>query len=106
MSNKGKPSFTKTREMQTSTSATFKVTLGIMPDYTYSGTGVRADGVTEGRPAAKAGLKAGDIITKIGDHVINSLENYMQALGKFEKGQKTTIKFLRGTTSMEATVEF
>ena len=106
MSNKGKPSFTKTREMQTSTSATFKVTLGIMPDYTYSGTGVRADDVTEGRPAAKARLKAGDIITKIGDHVINSLENYMQALGKFEKGQKTTIKFLRGTTSMEATVEF
>src|SRR3990170_3680977 len=50
--------FLKTREVQSGMSS-FKVTMGIMPDYTFNGAGVRADGVSDGRPAAKAGLKAG-----------------------------------------------
>jgi hypothetical protein len=68
LNNKGKLVFTKTRETQTSTSARFGVTLGIMPDYTFSGTGVRADGVSDGRPAQKAGLKAGDVIVQLGEN--------------------------------------
>ncbi len=98
--------FTKTRETQTATSARFSVSMGIMPDYTYSGAGVRADGVTEGRPAQKAGLKTGDIITQIGEYTISSMETYMQALGKFKKGDKTKVKFKRGKETLEATVEF
>ena len=31
----------------------FKVTLGVVPDYLYSDPGMRIDGVSEGRPAAK-----------------------------------------------------
>src|SRR5258705_6994596 len=85
LNNKGKLVFTKTRETQTATSARFSVTLGIMPDYTFTGTGVRADGVSDGRPAQKAGLKAGDVIIQLGEHNVSSLENYMQALGKFKK---------------------
>jgi aminopeptidase YwaD len=106
LNNKGKLVFTKTRETQTSTNASFKVTLGIMPDYTFAGTGVRADGVSEGRPAAKAGLKAGDVIIQLGDNNITSMESYMQALGKFTKGEKTKVKYKRGNTTQEATVEF
>ena len=98
--------FTKTRETQTGTTTRFSVSLGIMPDYTFSGAGVRADGVTEGRPAAKAGLKTGDIIIRIGDHKINSMESYMQALGKFKKGERTEVEFKRGSETMKAAVEF
>jgi S1-C subfamily serine protease len=83
-----------------------KVTLGIMPDYTYEGTGIRADGVTDGRPASKAGLKAGDIIIQLGDYPVNSMETYMQALNKFNKGEKTRVKYKRGTETLESTVEF
>ncbi|MBN8862731.1 MAG: M28 family peptidase [Sphingobacteriales bacterium] len=97
--------FLKTREEQARSTA-FKVTLGIMPDYTYSGNGLRADGVTDGRPAARAGLKAGDVITQIGDHKVSSVESYMQALGKFNKGEKTVVKFKRGNTDMQAEVQF
>lgn len=100
-----KLAFTKTREVQVSTSS-FRVTLGIMPDYTYSGTGVRADGVSEGRPAAKAGLKAGDVILQLGDHAVSSVETYMQALNKFSKGEKTKVKFKRGSETLEAEVQF
>jgi aminopeptidase YwaD len=103
---KPKLAFTKTRETQTTSSARFSVSLGIMPDYTFAGTGVRADGVTDGRPAQKAGLLAGDIIIQLGENNISSLENYMQALGKFKKGEKTRVKFKRGNEIREAEVEF
>jgi hypothetical protein len=106
LNDKGKLVFTKTRETQTATSARFSVTLGIMPDYTFTGTGVRADGVSDGRPAQKAGLKAGDVIIQLGEHNVSSLENYMQALSKFKKGDRTKVKFKRGNEILEATVDF
>ncbi|MER3498592.1 MAG: hypothetical protein C4308_08135 [Chitinophagaceae bacterium] len=99
--------FTKTRETQTTASARFTVTMGIMPDYTYAGTGgVRVDGVSEGKAAQKAGLQAGDIILQLGDVNISSLENYMQALSKFKKGDTTTVKFKRGNEVLEKQVQF
>ena len=98
--------FTKTREMQTSTTARFSVTLGIMPDYTFSGAGVRADGISENRPAQKAGMKTGDVIVALGDHSVTSVETYMQALSKFKKGDKTRVVFQRGNEKLSAEVEF
>lgn len=102
---KAKLAFTKTRETQVSTSS-FKVTMGIMPDYTYPGEGVRADGVTDGRPAAKAGLKTGDVIIQLGTHKVNSVETYMQALNSFNKGDKAKVKFKRGNEVIESEVVF
>lgn len=106
LNSSSKLSFLKTRETQTTTSARFSVTMGVMPDYTYSGTGLRADGVSEGKPAQKAGLKAGDIILQIGDYKITSMETYMQTLGKFKKGDKTKVIYKRGNDTLETTVEF
>jgi S1-C subfamily serine protease len=77
-----------------------------MPDYTFDGAGVRADGVTDGRPAARAGLKTGDIILQLGENKVTSLETYMQALNKFSKGDKTKVKFKRGSELKEADLEF
>lgn len=106
-SNKGgRLAFTKTRETQTTTSARFSVSMGIMPDYTYAGIGVKVDGVTDGRAAQKAGLKAGDVIMELGETKTNTLEAYMQALSKFKKGDKTSVKYKRGNDLLNATVEF
>jgi C-terminal processing protease CtpA/Prc len=93
--NKGKLAFTKTKE-QALTGSRYKVSVGIMPDYTFNGSGVRADGVIEGRPAQKAGLVTGDVIIKLGDFSVSGMETYMQALNKFEKGQTTVITVKRG----------
>lgn len=101
-----KLAFTKTRETQTGTSTRFSVTMGIMPDYTYPGTGLRCDGISEGRPAQKAGLKTGDIIIQLGEYAVSSVETYMQALGKFKKGDKTKVKYKRGNETAEAEVQF
>lgn len=103
---KTKLAFTKTRETQATTSARFSVTLGIMPDYTFSGVGVRVDGVSDDRPAQKAGLKTGDIIHSIGDYKTNSLEGYMQALGQFKKGDKASITYTRNGQTFSSTAEF
>jgi C-terminal processing protease CtpA/Prc len=90
-----KIAFTKTRETQTTTSARFSVSMGIMPDYSYSGNGVRVDGVSDNRPAKKAGILAGDIVKQLGEYKTPSVETYMQALSKFKKGDKTTALVLR-----------
>jgi aminopeptidase YwaD len=105
LDKQGKLSFLKTREQQVSVTP-FKVTLGIMPDYSFTGAGVRVDGVTDGRPAAKAGIKAGDVVTQLGDRVISDMETYMKALNGFSKGQKTMVKFKRGNEEKTADIEF
>jgi hypothetical protein len=95
--DKGKLAFTKTREAQQMGKRSFSVSMGIMPDYTFSGTGVRADGISEGKPAEKAGLKTGDIIIQLGDFKVTDVQGYMQVLGKFKKGDATKVTVKRGT---------
>ncbi|MEN9371884.1 MAG: hypothetical protein RLZZ64_959 [Bacteroidota bacterium] len=98
--------FTKTREQQTSTSTRFSVSMGIMPDYSYSGTGVRVDGVTDNRPAKKAGIAGGDIVKQLGDFKTSSVEAYMQALSKFKKGDKTSVVVTRGEKEITFEIQF
>ncbi len=105
LNTKGKLPFTKTKEPKME-GTRFKVTLGIMPDYTFSGTGVKADGVTEGKAAAKAGLQAGDVITNLGDFTIEDMQTYMTALSKFKKGDATKVIILRGKEKLEKQVLF
>jgi C-terminal processing protease CtpA/Prc len=107
LTSEQKLAFAKTRDTQTTASMrSGGVTMGIMPDYTFSGSGVRCDGVTDGRPAQKAGLKAGDVIIQIGSFSISSMDSYMQTLGKFQKGDKAKVKFKRGNEVLETEVQF
>ena len=88
--------FTKTREVAMSGKSSFKVTLGIMPDYAFSGNGVRVDGVSDGRPAQKAGIKMGDVLMQLGEHTFSDVQSYMDALSKFKKGDAAKVKVKRG----------
>jgi aminopeptidase YwaD len=100
-----KPKYLVTKNAQAS-GARFKVSLGIMPDYGYQDGGVRVDGVTDNRPAAKAGMQKGDIITQLGDFKISGIYPYMDALSKFKYGDKTTVKFMRDGKEMTLPLEF
>ena len=97
--------FLKTRSAKSDTPA-FKVTLGIMPDYMFSGIGVHIDGVTEGKPAFKAGLLKGDVVVKLGEHTVTDLNSYMKALSMFKKGDTTKVKALRGNDLIEKDLTF
>ncbi len=88
--------FAKTRELHMSSLPRFTVTLGIMPDYTFTGAGVKVDGVVEGKIAEKSGIKAGDIIIALGENTFHDVTSYMGALSKFKKGDAARVKVLRG----------
>lgn len=103
--NDQKIAFSKTREPKMET-AHFSVTLGFMPDYSYSGNGVRADAIIDGKEAQKVGMKAGDVITKLGDYPVSDLNSYMAALGKFKKGDATVVTVMRGNDKMNFDVVF
>ncbi len=101
----GKLAFTKTREVSMGKSS-FKVSLGVMPDYTFSGSGVLVDGVSENRPAQKAGIQVGDVLIQLGEHKFSDVQSYMGALNKFNKGETTNVKLMRGKEEMVLPITF
>ncbi|GAC1480105.1 MAG: hypothetical protein NVS1B13_00210 [Flavisolibacter sp.] len=103
---KNRMAFTPTRQKTPLSSPRFTVTLGIMPDYAFNGTGIRVDAIIDNRPAQIAGLKAGDIITALGPFTVSSLDLYMKALGQFKKGDKTTVVYIRNNQIQSIHVEF
>ena len=106
LDDRGKLPFTKTKDQQERRAASFKVSLGVMPDYVYDGEGMRIDGVIEGRPADKAGIQRGDVILRIGEVEVKDIYDYMEGLSKFSKGQKASVKVKRGEQTLELEVVF
>ena len=84
----------------------FKVGLGVIPDYLYDGEGMRIDGVSEDKPAKKAGLQKGDVVVKLGDSTIVDMMSYMRALSVFEEGDKTKAVIKREGKELEFEIEF
>ncbi len=73
-----------------------KVTLGIMPDFTSaSDEGLGVGGVTEGKPADKAGMKKGDLIIALNGKPVKNIYDYMNRMKKFEPGQIITVDVIR-----------
>ncbi len=73
----------------------FKVSLGTIPDYAFTGKGVKLDGVRPDAPAARAGLARGDVIVKVGPHDVANIHDYMFALGDLEPGREVVIEVER-----------
>ncbi len=105
LNKEGKLKFTKTND-QTQDTPSFKVTLGVMPDYLYDGSGMRIDGVKEGRPAFKADMQNGDVVIKMGELEIVDMMSYMKALGEFEPGQTVNVTVLRDGKELIKKVTF
>ncbi len=84
----------------------FKVTLGVVPDYLFSGKGMRIDGVSEEKPAQKAGLQKGDVVVKMGEFEVTDMMSYMKSLSKFEKGQTAKVTIDRSGELKEVEVTF
>ncbi|MDZ4840203.1 MAG: M28 family peptidase [Bacteroidota bacterium] len=101
--NKSVP-FAKTKEELKQTPR-FKVTLGIVPDYFWDNAGIRIDGISPGKAAEKAGLLKGDVIMKLGDNAVGDMQLYMEALGKFNPGDKTTVNIIRGTETLVVPIQ-
>ena len=98
--------FTKTANKTSRTAPKYKVTLGIMPDYQDYGDGLHIAGVMDGRTAHNAGIKDGDIITKIGKCPIKEVYSYMDCLATFNAGDETTVDLLRDGKKLTVKIKF
>ena len=78
-------------------SSGFRVYLGTIPNYADTTDGMLLDGVREDSPAAKAGLKAGDRIVKIGNRDVKNVYDYTYALGEMKAGQEYVFEVMRGS---------
>jgi aminopeptidase YwaD len=83
----------KPKEVQTS--GGFRVSLGVIPDYSEDPQGLRIDGVRDGTPAAKAGMEGGDIITQFGDMRIKNIYDLTAALSSASPGDVVDIVIIR-----------
>jgi len=105
LDDNGKLPFRKTKN-ESEDVPRFKVGLGVIPDYLYDGKGMRIDGISEDKPAEKAGLQKGDIVIKLGDSLVTDMMSYMRALSSFDNGDKTKVTVKRGDDEVETEIEF
>jgi hypothetical protein len=78
--------------------------LGIRPAYDTDRKGLLVDAVTDDGPAAKGGMKAGDLIVAIGDLPVSNIETYMAALSKHKRGQPVQVTVERESKRIELKV--
>ena len=85
--------------------ATYPI-IGVSVDMNYNGGGAliskSASAILAGGPAAKAGLRAGDLITEIDGLKINSPEELIVEIRTHNVGDEVTITYLRGKESRTA----
>jgi Peptidase family M28/PDZ domain len=80
--------------------------LGIMPgNYGEKGEGLLIDDVGAGGPAAKAGLKGGDVIVEMAGKPVKNIQTYMQIMGTQKKGDTIDVIILRDSKKQTVKVK-
>jgi len=108
----GRPQFVRLTEPETSGSGSASASsaggygpnFGSIPDFDEPPKGVRFADVRDGTPAAKAGLKAGDILIEFDGKEIGNLYDFTYALRAHKPGDNVLVKVLRGGQTVEAKV--
>ena len=68
--------------------------------------GIYLSHIQPNSPAENAGLQEGDIITQIGDQIINQEHPFINVLYTYSPGDTTTLKFIRQSDSLEISITF
>ncbi len=88
-------------------SATYPI-MGISVDTRYTGTGAlitsEGVGITPGGPAAKAGLRAGDVIIEFDGSEVDNSDELIVMIRSKNVGDKVKVKYKRGNLTREITV--
>jgi len=103
-----RPSFitvVESRPASTSGGGGYGPYFGSIPDFGQIENGVRFSDVRPGSPAAKAGLKAGDVLIQFGDKPIKNLYDFTDALRRSKVGDVVEVKVLRGQETITVSVK-
>jgi len=73
-----------------------EASLGTVPDFAYSGDGVRISDVTPGGAAELAGLTGGDVLLRFDDAAIPDLQTYSNLIRESAPGQEIQVLIRRG----------
>ena len=78
---------------------------GSIPDFGQVENGVKFSDVKPASPAAKAGLKAGDILVQFGDKPIKNLYDFTDALRRSKVGDVVEVRVMRDGKAVQASVK-
>lgn len=84
----------------------YKVNIGVKPDISHEGNGVKIAEVVEDRPGAKAGLIAGDLILELDGMAVPGLSQYTMYLSQFKSGEFVEMTVIRGNENIKTKVYF
>jgi hypothetical protein len=84
--------------------AGWRVWFGSAPEYSFEGPGLLLSGTSEGSPAERAGLLAGDVITQVGEVQVETIYDFMHALQIYKPGDVVLTRFLRDGSPHEVRV--
>ncbi len=94
--NSQRPTYTVAKTTMQGGRTGFNISLGTIPNYADSTDGLLLDGVRDGSPAAKSGVKAGDKVVKLAGRDIRNVSDYTFVLGEMKAGEEYEIVVLRG----------
>jgi aminopeptidase N len=80
-----------------------RASFGTVPDFAFEGPGVRVTGVVADSPASNAGVKEGDVLLRINDKDIGTLQEYSTILRTLAPGQTITVVVRRGSQALTLT---
>jgi len=78
---------------------------GSIPDFGQTENGVKFSDVKPNSPAAKAGLKAGDVLVQFGDKPIKNLYDFTDALRRSKVGDVVDVKVMRDGQPLTVSVK-
>jgi len=78
---------------------------GSIPDFGQSENGVRFSDVQPSSPAAKAGLKAGDVLVDFAGKPIRNLYDFTDALRRSKVGDVVAVTVLRDAKPLKVSVQ-
>jgi len=81
-----------------------RASLGTVPDFAFPGPGVRVSGLVPDSPAARAGVREGDVIVRLNGAAVGTLQEYSNLLRALSPGQTVAVVLRRGTEDVTVTV--
>ncbi|MBZ0199659.1 MAG: M28 family peptidase [Ignavibacteriaceae bacterium] len=105
VTDNSKPDYLVVERKDTGQMTGTKVWVGTIPDFAGDVDGYKLSGVTDGSPAAKAGILAGDIIVKFGEKKISNIYDFTYAIGDYVPGDKVDVVIVRDEKEMKFNIE-